>query len=116
MRHLFRSVGVAAAALALVVCHPNGPKPGSNSQEAVVQVVNQSLYNVDVTVLAAGARKRLGIAPPNATRTFTIPAYLVSVGQQMRFIAVPQGSPQQPVTDAVVVNPGEMVSLTIPPG
>ena len=58
---------------------------------------------------------RLGTATGSQTTTFTIPKYLLHGTRTLRFLADPIGSSRTPVSDEITVQPGDQVTLQIPP-
>ena len=68
-----------------------------------------------VYAINGGQRIRLGLATGNSTHTFTIPRYLIRGAGAIRFLADPVGGTRTPVSEEMTVNPGDVVTLTIPP-
>ena len=60
-------------------------------------------------------RIRLGLATGNSTKSFPIPAYLIRGAGTLRFLADPVGGTRAPVSEEVTVQPGDIITLTIPP-
>lgn len=85
------------------------------SESAMVQVQNQSFSDMVVYAVSGGQRIRLGLATGNSTKAFPIPQHLVRTGGTIRFLADPVGSSRAPVSEEMTVQPGDVVSLTIPP-
>jgi hypothetical protein len=82
---------------------------------ATLTVENQGF--TDMTIYAVSGttgRVRLGEVTGNTTRHLAIPGYLIRTGGTLRFIADPIGGPRRPVSDELVVSPGDTVTLTIP--
>jgi hypothetical protein len=90
----------------------SGPAP---SESAMVQVQNQSFSDMVVYAVSGGQRIRLGLATGNSTKSFPIPQHLVRTGGTIRFQADPVGSNRAPLSEEMTVQPGDVVSLTIPP-
>jgi hypothetical protein len=88
------------------------PQP---TDSAAVQVQNQGFSDMVVYVINGGQRIRLGLATGNSTHTFTIPRHLIHGAGGIRFLADPVGGNRTPVSEEMTVNPGEVVTLTIPP-
>jgi hypothetical protein len=82
---------------------------------AMLQVENQSFSDMVIYALNGAQRVRLGTATGNSTRTFTIPRYLVGGAGPLRFLADPIGGNRTPVSEEMTVQPGDLVTLTIPP-
>jgi hypothetical protein len=88
------------------------PEP---SESAAVQVQNQGFSDMVVYAISGGQRIRLGLATGNSTNTFTIPRHLIRGAGGIRFLADPVGGNRTPVSEEMTVNPGDVVTLTIPP-
>jgi len=96
---------------------------GSRSQEstphpqssAMLQVENQGFADMVIYAVRGSQRVRLGLATGHSTRSFTIPNYLFSGAGALRFLADPIGGGRTPMSEEMVVQPGEVVTLTIPP-
>jgi hypothetical protein len=88
------------------------PEP---SEAAAVQVQNQGFSDMVVYAISGGQRIRLGLATGNSTNTFTIPRHLIRGAGGIRFLADPVGGNRTPVSEEMTVNPGDVVTLTIPP-
>ena len=85
------------------------------SESAMVQVQNQGFSDMVMYAVSGGQRIRLGLATGNSTKAFPIPRHLVGAGGTIRFLADPVGSNRTPVSEEMTVQPGDLVSLTIPP-
>jgi hypothetical protein len=68
-----------------------------------------------VYAISGGQRIRLGLATGNSSKTFTIPRHLVRGAGPIRFLADPVGGNRAPVSEEMTVQPGDIVTLTIPP-
>ncbi len=68
-----------------------------------------------VYVINGGQRIRLGLVTGNSTNTFTIPRHLIRGAGGIQFLADPVGGNRTPVSEEMTVNPGDVVTLTIPP-
>jgi hypothetical protein len=88
------------------------PEP---TEAAAVQVQNQGFSDMVVYAINGGQRIRLGLATGNSTHTFTIPRHLIRGAGGIRFLADPVGGSRTPVSEEMTVNPGDIVTLTIPP-
>ncbi|HJR17148.1 MAG TPA: hypothetical protein VJ808_09865 [Gemmatimonadales bacterium] len=89
-----------------------GPEP---TESAMVQVQNQGFSDMVVYAISGGQRIRLGLATGNSSKTFTIPRHLVRGAGPIRFLADPVGGNRAPVSEEMTVQPGDIVTLTIPP-
>ncbi len=81
----------------------------------MLQVQNQSFSDMVIYALSGSQRVRLGMATGNSTKSFTLPQYLVRSGGTLRFQADPIGGNRAPVSEEMSVQPGDIVTLTIPP-
>ena len=84
-------------------------------QKTTVQVKNQNFSDMNVFVLGAGQRVRLGFVTGLSTQTFTLPADIVRISPQIRFELHPIGTNRNPISETITVIPGDQVTLTIPP-
>jgi len=89
-----------------------GPEPASS---AMVQVENQGFTDMVIYAISSGQRIRLGLATGNTTKTFTVPRYLTGGAGPIRFLADPIGGNRTPISEEMSVQPGDLVTLTIPP-
>jgi hypothetical protein len=81
----------------------------------MLQVENRGFADMVVYAVSGAQRVRLGIATGNSTKSFTIPPTLVRGAGALRFLADPIGGTRTPISEDIVVQPGDIVSLTIPP-
>ena len=81
----------------------------------MLQVENRGFADMVVYAISGAQRIRLGIAIGNSTRAFTIPRILLRGAGPLRFLADPIGGSRSPVSEEMVVHPGDIVTLTIPP-
>ena len=81
----------------------------------MVEVQNRGFTDMVIYAVSGGQRIRLGMATGNSTKTFTIPRHLVRGAGPIRFLADPIGGNRTPVTEELTVQPGDVVTLTIPP-
>jgi hypothetical protein len=104
--------------LLLLACSAGGggeDTPAPARGPATLQVENQNFLDMTVYVVN-GARQRLGVAPGNKTVSLTIPDPLVRGGATpLRFLCDPIGGEGLPITEEIVMQPGDTVELVIPP-
>jgi hypothetical protein len=81
----------------------------------MVQVENQGFTDMVIYAISGGQRVRLGLATGNSTKTFIIPRYFIGGAGPIRFLADPIGGNRTPVSEEMTVQPGDLVTLTIPP-
>jgi len=82
----------------------------------VVEVDNRSFSDMDIYLIDGGQRVRLGMATGNTKTKLVIPSTYVSSARQIRFVADPIGGTRASVSDQIYVDPGDEVTLVIPPG
>jgi hypothetical protein len=97
-------------------CAGRSPETAAQpTDSAAVQVRNQGFSDMVVYVINGGQRIRLGLVTGNSTNTFTIPRHLIRGAGGIQFLADPVGGSRTPVSEEMTVNPGDVVTLTIPP-
>jgi hypothetical protein len=105
--------------LALVVVLACGGRARDGNPDpqsaAMLQVRNQGFTDMVIYAVRGDQRIRLGLATGNSTRSFTIPNYLLRGASPLRFLADPIGGNRAPVTEEFSVQPGDLVTITIPP-
>jgi hypothetical protein len=111
---------MAAAALTLaapVACAHHAGAEEETVGPARLSVENQEFLDFDVFVVTdAGMRLRLGLATGHSTTDLEIPRAVVDGGAaHLHFIADPVGGNAAQVGEMVVVNPGDLIELTIAP-
>ncbi len=106
----------AGLALALSACAHHVP-PASNGPQpdTYVNVDNQGFTDMDIYAISGGQRIRLGTAVGVRKSRFKLPGFLVGGMQQVRFLARPIAGNRSPVSEQITIQPGEDVTLTIPP-
>jgi hypothetical protein len=82
---------------------------------AVLQVENRGFADMVIYAISGSQRTRLGIATGNSTKTFTIPNTLFRGTGALRFLADPIGGDRTPISEEMAVQPGDILTLTIPP-
>jgi hypothetical protein len=91
-------------------------EPGPERGPATLEVENQNFLDMTVYVVEGGARQRLGVVRGNSTTTLTIPERMIRGGASpLRFLADPIGQQGLPVTEEIVVEPGDAVKMVISP-
>ena len=116
MRSTWQVLAGLGLALSLSACAhhlppaANGPQP-----DTYVYVDNQGFTDMDIYAISGGQRIRLGTATGVRKSRFKLPNYLVGAGQQLRFLARPIAGNRSPVSEQITIQPGEDVTLTIPP-
>lgn len=105
--------------LLLTACHSAGESddaaPSPARGPATLQVDNRGFLDMTVYLLDGAQRQRLGVARGHATTPFTIPDRLVRGGSaSLRFFCDPIGGRGLPVSEEIMVAPGDVVELVIP--
>ncbi|HEX4468957.1 MAG TPA: hypothetical protein VH080_05455, partial [Gemmatimonadaceae bacterium] len=59
---------------------------------------------------------RLGTVTGTSSAYFTLPDYLIRGIREMRFQALPIATTRGPVSQSIMVTPGDTIVLVIPPG
>ena len=95
---------------------PDGSLPAPEVGPTVVRVDNRGYLDMTVYVLDGGRRIRLGIANGHRVTPLTVPSHLVQGTRPLRFECDPIGGRRVPVSDEIVVQPGDEVTLIIPAG
>jgi hypothetical protein len=81
----------------------------------MLQVENRGFADMVIYAISGAQRVRLGLATGNSTKSFTIPTTLIRGAGPLRFLADPIGGQRTPISEDIVVQPGDIVTLTIPP-
>jgi hypothetical protein len=87
----------------------------SPDDPAVLSVENRGFSDMVIYAVSGSQRFRLGMATGNSTKSFTLPRTLVLNAGPLRFLADPIGGSRTPISEEMVVQPGDVVTLTIPP-
>jgi hypothetical protein len=91
-------------------------EPSPTKGSATLEVDNQGFLDMTVYVLDGANRQRLGISRGHSTTQLTIPDHLLRGGSgSLQFYCDPIGGEGLPVSEEIVVEPGDTVELTIPP-
>ena len=106
--------------LLLLACARGGAgeeAPTPDGGPATLEVQNRQFLDMTVYVVNGGLRQRLGVARGNSTTSLPIPERLIRGGaSQLRFLCDPIGGQGLPVSEEIMVEPGDIVELVIPPG
>jgi hypothetical protein len=89
-------------------------EPKSESP-AILEVENRGFADMVIYAVTGSQRLRLGLATGNSTKSFPLPSSVVRGSGPIRFLADPIGGTRTPVSEEMVVQPGDVVTLTIPP-
>lgn len=114
VRRALRALALGSALTLGAACYH--PGHGAPVDRTTVVVDNQSFYDFNVYVIPeGGAAMRLGFARAKSKTTFTLPANVVPATRTLQFEARPIATQGGPVSEQVVVSPGDEVGLQIPP-
>lgn len=103
--------GMAGAA-----CARSTYVPAEGPVRTVLKVENQGFPDMNVFVVPEGSnRVRLGTVTGNSNAYFTLPDYVVKGTRELRFQALPIATQRGPISQSIMVVPGDTVVLTIPP-
>ena len=107
---------IVAVLLLSAACGPrvNAERPEPRPK-TTVQVRNQNFQDMNVFLLSAGQRIRLGMVTGLSTQVFTLPEDIVRVSAQLQFELHPIGGRRNPISETITVMPGDQIVLTIPP-
>ena len=105
---------IGVAALSACAGKPRTSEPGTESP-AILEVENRGFADMVIYAVTGSQRLRLGLATGNSTKSFPLPGSLVQGAGPIRFLADPIGGTRTPVSEEMVVQPGDVVTLTIPP-
>lgn len=110
-----RVLAVFFVAVATAACASAPGAVGAGTREgATLRVENHAVLDVNVYALRASQRIRLGTVSAHSTATLRVPPTLVGSGLGVQFIADFIGSDRAPVSEEVVIWPGDEVRLLIP--
>jgi hypothetical protein len=87
----------------------------SSESPAILEVENRGFADMVIYAVSGSQRIRLGLATGNSTKSFPLPSSLIRGAGPLRFLADPIGGTRAPVSEEMVVQPGDVVTLTIPP-
>jgi hypothetical protein len=117
--HLAKLATVVAMLATVAACSHrvrNGDDDLGGDRTTRVHVENQAYLDANVYVVGdGGARQRLGTVTGNTNQDFVIPDYIIGPANTVRFLIEPIGSRSAPISNSLSVQPGETVTLTIPP-
>ena len=89
--------------------------PAPDRGPATLEVDNRNFLDMTVYVVDGVQRQRLGVARGSSTTSLTIPERLIRGGARpLRFLCDPIGGQGLPVSEEIVVEPGDIVELVVP--
>ncbi len=109
---------LALLALLAMAAACGGHRAGTVDPQAaaMLEVENQSFYDVTIYIVRSGLRTRLGTVQGSSAGVFEIPRTFVNPGLPIRFLADPIGPTPTPYSQEIPVWPGDTIRLRIPPG
>jgi hypothetical protein len=116
--HLAKFATAVAMLATVAACSHRAAPSDDNGMDATtrVHVENQAYLDANVYVIGnGGARQRLGTVTGNTNQDFVIPAYIIGPANTVRFVIEPIGSSAAPISNSLSIQPGQTVTLTIPP-
>lgn len=114
----FRFVVLLPLLLAATACAHNSspaPAPGASTSGAVVNIDNQTAYDMDVYVLQRDGTVPLGFAPSKQVTKLPIPPGFIAGSGTIRFEARPKPAGQRELSDPFTVHPGDELNWVIAP-
>jgi hypothetical protein len=111
----------AIASIGLVLfagaaCAHTSYMPQEAPQRTVLKVENQGFPDMNIFVLPETSNRiRLGTVTGTSNAYFTLPDNIIRGTRELRFQALPIATPRGPVSQSIVVTPGDTVVLPIPP-
>ena len=115
MGRFIRSIWLVPVVALAACARKSGPARTTPENPAVLEVENRGFADMVIYAVSGSQRVRLGLATGNSTKSFTIPAALIRGASPLKFLADPIGGSRSPITEEMLVQPGDIVSLTIPP-
>ena len=98
-------------------CARSSHAPQDAPLRTVLKVENQGFPDMNIFVIAESSnRVRLGTVTGTSNAYFTLPDYLIRGIRELRFQALPIATTRGPLTQSIMVTPGDTVVLVIPPG
>jgi hypothetical protein len=117
--HLAKLATVVAMLATVAACSQathNARSDEGGQPTTRVHVENRAFLDMNVFVIGdGGSRQRLGIVTGNTDQEFVIPDYIIGPANTVRFLIEPIGSNHAPISNSLSVQPGQTVTLTIPP-
>lgn len=118
-RQLLRIALVAVVvAASLSGCSRSGsptivPPPAQNIP---LQITNHNYLDITIYAIHDGQRTRLGVAGGSAHTDMVLPARMLGVGRDLQLLGDPIGSPEQALTEVIVVQPGQFIEWLLESG
>jgi hypothetical protein len=107
---------LSAAVASTAGCAHASHMPEEAPLRTVLKVENQGYPDMNIFVLPESSNRiRLGTVTGTSNAYFTLPDYVLRGTRELKFQALPIATPRGPVSQSIVVTPGDTVVLTIPP-
>src|SRR4051812_3619290 len=91
-------------------CARSSHMPAEAPVRTVLKVENQGFPDMNIFVLPESSNRiRLGTVTGTSNAYFTLPGYVLHGTQELRFQALPIATPRGPVSQSIVVTPGDTV-------
>jgi hypothetical protein len=116
MARLIPALTLALGLTLGAACARSSHVPQDAPLRTVLKVENQGFPDMNIFVVPEGSnRVRLGTVTGNSNGYFTLPEYLLRGTKALSFQALPIATPRGPISQSIIVTPGDTVVLTIPP-
>ena len=116
MRRFVPSFALAAIACLGAACASSGRLPPPAQERTVLKVENRGFPDMNVFVVPETSTSiRLGTVTGNSIGYFVLPEHILRGSRAMRFQARPIATQRGPVSEEIMVTPGDTVTLVIPP-
>ena len=111
----FRATFLALTVAALVAVPAAAQTAAEESEmpRTTVRVINDNWNDITVYAFRAGYRRLLGTVTSFTSRVFTLPPTFLIPSDELRLIADPIGRRGAYVSEALVVNAGDVVEWTV---
>ena len=114
-RLLVLALGIALAGSSACVHRTAAQEASEALARTFVRVENQAFLDANVYVIAGGQRQRIGTATGSGSKTLEIPRGIMFGATQLSFLIDFVGSQRTPISESILVSPGDTVVLTIQP-
>lgn len=115
MRTLRNTAALLLFAVLASACASGGQERAEEAP-TYVTVDNQSRFDMTIYVVRDnGQRVRIGRVTSVSRERLQIPSYLIFGITTLRFLADPLAAQGSPISNEIMISPGEEIVLTIPP-
>ena len=118
MPRLVPTLAIALSMSLTAACaHTSHVSEQETLEPTVLKVENQGFPDMNIFAIGEGGnRVRLGTVTGTSNGYFTLPDYLIRGIRELRFQALPIATTRGPLSQSIMVTPGDTVVLVIPPG